>query len=72
MPTLNGRTLNASKNADGSVSLEFFIGLSTNRTVMTLSAVEATALGSVISGGTGTKSSAVHGNEKAALGEVDH
>lgn len=67
--------MNATKNADGSVLLEFAFGnfpLSTNRTVMTLTSAEATALGNVISGGTGTKSSAIHTKEGVGLGETDH
>jgi hypothetical protein len=69
MPTLIGRTLNAVKNADGTMTLEFFKGVSTERSVMTLSSAEVTALGAVCSGGTGTKSSAVHASEKANHGE---
>lgn len=70
-----GRYLNAVKNADGTVTLEFAFGnfpMSTNRSVMTLSSAEVTALQAVCSGGTGTKSSAVHAKETVAIGEHDH
>jgi hypothetical protein len=69
MTTLIGRTLNATKNADGTVSLEFFKGLSSDRSVMTLSTAEVAALDAVLTGITGTKSSAQHSSEKASHGE---
>lgn len=75
MPQLTGRWLSAVKNADGTTSLEFAEGnfpLSTNRVVMTLTSAEATALGSVISGVTGTTSSAQHTKENAGQGNADH
>jgi hypothetical protein len=71
MTTLIGRTLNATKNADGTVSLEFFKGVSCDRSVMTLSSAEVTALAAVLSGVTGTKSSASHSSERANHGECD-
>jgi len=71
MPTLIGRWLNATKNADGTVLLEFAFGnypMSTNRSVITLSSAEVTALSNVLSGSTGTTSLAQHGKETAPHG----
>jgi len=65
----------ATKNADGTVSLEFAEGnfpLSTNRVVMTLTAADVTALSAVLSGGTGTSSNATHSKEVAEKGNADH
>lgn len=75
MPVLIGRWLTATKNADGTVSLEFAFGnypLSINRSVMILSSAEVTALGNVCSGVTGTTSTAQHKNENVPLGNHDH
>jgi len=71
MPQLIGRWLNATKNADGTVLLEFAFGnypMSTGRSVITLSSAEVTALSNVLSGSTGTNSLAQHGKENAAHG----
>lgn len=75
MPTLIGRWLTATKNADGTVGLEFAQGnfpLSMNRIVMTLTSAEATALSNVIAGVTGTTSTASHTKENAGQGNADH
>lgn len=75
MPVNTGRYLNAVKNADGTVTLEFAFGnypMSTNRSVITLTSAEVTALQNVCSGATGTKSSAIHTKETVNLGETDH
>lgn len=66
MSTLIGRFLNATKNADGTVMLEFGLGNpsgSQDLTFMLLTSAEATALNAVLTGVTGTKSSAVHSAE---------
>jgi len=71
MPVLIGRFLNATKNADGTVTLEFGLGTpqsSQDLTIMTLSAAEAASLDAVLTGSTGTKTNLAHGNEKAAFG----
>lgn len=71
MSTLIGRFLNATKNADGTVTLEFGMGTPTSSqglTVITLTTSDVTALSAVLSGSTGTKSQAIHGNEKAPIG----
>lgn len=71
MPTNVGRYLTATKNADGSVMLEFAFGTMQtpmDTTVMTLTAAEATALDAVINGVTGTKSTAQHAKENAPCG----
>jgi hypothetical protein len=75
MPTLTGRWMNMTKNADGSISCEFAQGiwpLSMNRFVMTFTAADATAIGAVVSGGTGTTSLIQHPKEVALHGNVDH
>lgn len=75
MSQLTGRWLNAVKNADGTVALEFAFGnypLSSNRIVMTLSSAEATALSNVLGGSTGANSLAKHATETQNLGNVDH
>jgi len=72
MPTLVGRWLTATKNADGSVMLEMCSGnfpASASRITITLSSAEATALDAVLTGSTGAKATASHASEKAALGE---
>jgi hypothetical protein len=71
MPVLIGRFLNATKNADGTVTLEFGLGgpnASVDLTVMKLTAAEATALDAVLTGVTGTKSQSIHGTETASPG----
>ena len=76
MMQLNGRWLTATKNADGTVFLEFAQGnwpLSLNRVVMTLTAADVTALSAVLSGGQGTTSSARHAVETGqGQGNADH
>ena len=66
---LAGRYLVATKQSDGTVYLEFAKGnfpLSTERTVITLTSAEATALSNVIAGGTGTTATCQHGQETNA------
>lgn len=75
MPQLIGRWLTATKNADGTVSLEIAAGnfpLSTNRFVLTLTSAEATALSNTIAGVTGTTNTVTHTSETAKEGNVDH
>lgn len=71
MATLIGRFLNATKNSDGTVTLEFGLGTPNNSmglTFMVLTASEVSALSSVLSGGAGTKTSAKHSKEVAPPG----
>jgi len=71
MSTLIGRFLNATKNADGTVTLEFGLGSQTasqGLTIITLSSAEVTSLSSVLSGGTGTKTNISHSKENAPIG----
>ena len=71
MPTNIGRYLTGTKNADGTVTLEFTFGTPQSpmdTTLITLTAAEATALDGVLTGGTGTKSSAQHGKEVVPSG----
>jgi len=71
MSTLIGRFLNATKNADGTVTLEFGLGSPTasqGLTILTLSSADVTALSAVLSGGTGTKKSISHSQENAPIG----
>lgn len=71
MSTLIGRFLNATKNADGTVTLEFGFGSPTSSmglTFMVLSASEVAALSSVLSGVAGTKSQSKHDKEISPQG----
>ena len=75
MSQLTGRWLVATKNADGTVSLEIAFGnypLSTNRFVVTLTSAEATALSNTIAGVTGTTNTVAHGKETTNPGNYDH
>lgn len=71
MATLIGRFLNATKNSDGSVTLEFGLGTPTTSmglTFMILSAAEVSALSTVLGGSAGTKSQAKHDKEVSPQG----
>jgi hypothetical protein len=75
MAQLTARWLTATKNADGTVTLEIAFGnypLSTNRFVLTLTAAEATALSNTIAGVTGTTNTVTHTKETATPGNYDH
>jgi len=75
MPQLTGRWLTATKNSDGTTSLEIAFGnypLSSNRFVLTLTSAEATALSNTIAGSTGASNTVSHSKENAGQGNVDH
>lgn len=71
MSTLTGRYITATKNTDGTVTLECGHGTensSQGLMIFILASAEVTSLAGVCSGGAGTKAKIVHTKETAPIG----